>query len=340
MANSGMEANRILRLQAKQAEEKERQAKQREQIRKENEVKIGSIDSQFESKSVNVDDMLVQNTIGLVSLAEYQQKKNLIQTLHDQEQAQEETRKRGYEEGKRKKKKKKRKVSAAKLSFMDSEEAEEGESAATGAEGEAAAEAPKARLGKCAGVDTTYLPDRDRAEEERRARSKFKMEWLAQQEAMKDEPLDITYSYWDGHGHRKTVTMRQGSTIDSFLREVQKEFPELRGCSSSDLMYIKEDLIIPNNFTFYELIVTKARGKSGPLFNFDVHDDVRAVQDVRIEKNESHAGKVVERRWYERNKHIFPASRWEIYDPNKDYGDYTIHGGEVHDRNGKIGADL
>ena len=125
-----------------------------------------------------------------------------------------------------------------------------------------------------------------------------------------------------------------------------------------------QDLIIPNDYTFYDLIVTKARGKSGPLFNFDVHDDVRTLADVRIEKNESHAGKVVERRWYERNKHIFPASRWEIYDPNKEYGDYTIHGaslfrpvscffracfrefccalpgGEVYDRNGKIGADL
>jgi hypothetical protein len=33
---------------------------------------------------------------------------------------------------------------------------------------------------------------------------------------------------------------------------------------------------------------------------------------------------VVERRWYERNKHIFPASRWEVYDPTKDYGAYTI----------------
>ena len=29
---------------------------------------------------------------------------------------------------------------------------------------------------------------------------------------------------------------------------------------------------------------------------------------------------------YERNKHIFPASRWEVYDPNKSYGSYTIHG--------------
>ena len=29
--------------------------------------------------------------------------------------------------------------------------------------------------------------------------------------------------------------------------------------------------------------------------------------------------KVVDRRWYERNKHIFPASVWEEFDPGKDY---------------------
>lgn len=119
------------------------------------------------------------------------------------------------------------------------------------------------------------------------------------------------------------------------------------------------------------------------MFHFDVHDDIRLVHDTRVEKDESHPGKVraglarselsspsnrwlagrvcsrglfrsriedncylwrfsyvspeleclttklffvcppsvvrvtcllwqiVERRWYERNKHIFPASRWE-----------------------------
>ena len=29
--------------------------------------------------------------------------------------------------------------------------------------------------------------------------------------------------------------------------------------------------------------------------------------------------KVVDRRWYERNKHIFPASLWEDFDSTKDY---------------------
>lgn len=68
----------------------------------------------------------------------------------------------------------------------------------------------------------------------------------------------------------------------------------------------------------------KARGKSGPLFSFDVHDDVRIVSDASVEKDESHAGKVLLRNWYERNKHIFPASRWEPYDPTKTYEKYSI----------------
>ena len=34
---------------------------------------------------------------------------------------------------------------------------------------------------------------------------------------------------------------------------------------------------------------------------------------------QSHAGKVVEWHWYEKNKHIFPASVWEEFDPAKDY---------------------
>lgn len=116
---------------------------------------------------------------------------------------------------------------------------------------------------------------------------------------------------------------------------------------------------MPHDITFYDLIATKARGKSGPLFNFDVHDDVRLGPiDSRVEKDgkvisraataafflmttlisrfrvtiasESHPGKVIERRWYERNKHIFPASRWQFYDPAEEYGKYTIRGGEVN----------
>ena len=61
-----------------------------------------------------------------------------------------------------------------------------------------------------------------------------------------------------------------------------------------------------------------------PLFHFDVHDDVRVgAYDHRVEKDESHAGKVMEKRVYERLKEKFPYSRFEIYDPSKKHDECT-----------------
>ena len=39
--------------------------------------------------------------------------------------------------------------------------------------------------------------------------------------------------------------------------------------------------------------------------SFDLHDDVWLLSDATLEKDESHAGKVVLRSWCEKNKHIF-----------------------------------
>jgi len=54
-------------------------------------------------------------------------------------------------------------------------------------------------------VDTSFLPDREREERERIEREELRKEWLAQQERLKTEVVEITYSYWDGSGHRKSV---------------------------------------------------------------------------------------------------------------------------------------
>lgn len=84
------------------------------------------------------------------------------------------------------------------------------------------------------------------------------------------------------------------------------------------------DLFHRQHYTFYDFIINKARGKSGPLFNFDVHDDVRMLADATVEKDESHAGKVVTRSYYQRNKHIFPASRWEVSCSMLCYRSYSL----------------
>lgn len=177
-------------------------------------------------------------------------------------------------------------------------------------------------------VDTSFLPDKEREEEERLLREKLAAEWREQQRKLKEEEIEITFSYWDGSGHRRLVRMKKGNSIYQFLHAcletLRKDFNELRSVSADQLMYVKEDLIIPHHYTFYDFIVTKARGKSGPLFSFDVHEDVRLIADATVEKDESHAGKVLLRSWYERNKHIFPASRWEPYDPTRTFEKYTI----------------
>nr|XP_045361568.1 protein FAM50B [Camelus bactrianus] len=115
--------------------------------------------------------------------------------------------------------------------------------------------------------------------------------------------------------------IHKGGTVQQFLKKalqaLRRDFRELRAAGVEQLMFVMEDLILPHYHTFYDLIVAQARGKSGPLFAFDVHDDVRLLSDATREKDESHAGKVVLRSWYEKNKHIFPASRWEPSAPEK-----------------------
>ena len=44
-----------------------------------------------------------------------------------------------------------------------------------------------------------------------------------------------------------------------------------------------------------------------------------AVKTLEGADNDATMTKVVERKWYERNKHIYPASTWQEFDPEKDY---------------------
>ena len=184
---------------------------------------------------------------------------------------------------------------------------------------------------KCPDVDTAFLPDAARDAAKAQRREQAAAEWLAAQEEAKKAPLQIVYSYWDGAGHRRKLTIERGATIHTFLEKARDqlsgEFPDLRRAAVENLMYVKEDLIVPSHFSFHDLIVAKARGKSGPMFDFSAREDVRLVGDVRTESDAVHPGKVCLRAWYERNKHIFPASRWENYEPGVDHGErYTVKG--------------
>lgn len=125
-----------------------------------------------------------------------------------------------------------------------------------------------------------------------------------------------------------------------------------------DLMLVRGEIIIPHHYELYYFIVNKTLGpNSTPLFDYaattvpppsssdgsespdripDDYDPLSVpsktlkqqknngqvtAADRHLEGVDADPGftKVVDRRWYERNKHIFPASLWEEFDPTKDY---------------------
>ena len=122
-----------------------------------------------------------------------------------------------------------------------------------------------------------------------------------------------------------------------------------------DLMLVRGEIIIPHHYELYYFIVNKTLGpNSTPLFDYaattvlppsdgsespdqvpDDYDPLSLPSSKTKQKNNGQVTpadrhlegvdsdpnftKVVDRRWYERNKHIFPASAWEEYDPTKDY---------------------
>ncbi|KAM6177336.1 LOW QUALITY PROTEIN: protein FAM50B [Erethizon dorsatum] len=307
--------------------------KKREKQKAQMEVRIAEetimkskVDKKFSAHYDAVEAELKSSTVGLVTLNDMKAKQEALlrereMQLAQRKQLEEHELQLEMWREKERRRERKRKIASLSFSFdeLDGDDGDQGHMAQTSTS--------KKNLGKNPDVDTSFLPDREREEEEKRLREELCKEWEAKREQMKSEEMEITFSYWDGSGHRRTVRMSKGSTVQQFpkkaLQGLRQDFHELLAAGVEQLMYIKEDLILPHYRTFYDFMVTKARGKSGPLFNFDVHDDTWLLSDATVEKDESHVGKVVLRSWCE-NKHIFPASRWEPYDPEKKWDRYTI----------------
>ncbi|KAF4341140.1 XAP-5 [Fusarium beomiforme] len=116
-----------------------------------------------------------------------------------------------------------------------------------------------------------------------------------------------------------------------------------------DLMLVRGTVIIPHHYDFYFFAMNKTPGPDGePVFKYSAEPPRRpestgdaSSSDPLATSTSSEAAaaakalpdintlegadedptltKVVDRRWYEKNKHIFPASMWQEFDPDKDY---------------------
>ncbi|KAF5872460.1 putative xap5 domain containing protein [Botrytis fragariae] len=120
-----------------------------------------------------------------------------------------------------------------------------------------------------------------------------------------------------------------------------------------DLMLVRGGLIIPHHYDFYYFIINHTLGPnsqvlfphsssppptasitpldtdppipesynplSRPSASSGTKTPTTKVEDLEGFGDDPTFTKVVDRRWYERNKHIYPASVWQEFKPEKDY---------------------
>ncbi|XP_055249389.1 protein FAM50A isoform X1 [Moschus berezovskii] len=251
------EAGRAMHLMKKREKQREQMEQMKQRIAEENIMK-SNIDKKFSAHYDAVEAELKSSTVGLVTLNDMKAKQEALvkereKQLAKKEQSKELQLKLEKLREKERKKEAKRKISSLSFTLEEEEEAGEEEEEVAMDEEELEREeitTKKRKMGKNPDVDTSFLPDRDREEEENRLREELRQEWEAKQEKIKSEEIEITFSYWDGSGHRRTVKMKKGNTMQQFLQKaleiLRKDFSELRSAGVEQLMYIKEDLIIPH----------------------------------------------------------------------------------------------
>ncbi|KAI0508714.1 XAP5-domain-containing protein [Xylaria bambusicola] len=189
-------------------------------------------------------------------------------------------------------------------------------------------------------------------------RDLLRREFLQRQERVKAAEIAIPFVFYDGSNiPGGTVRVKKGDFVWQFLDKSRKVGADLgvgekanarrewARVGVDDLMMVRGNVIIPHHYDFLFFIMNKTLGPNGTiLFKYDADASIplkhaAAIDDQPLPINtplsatstqaptETLEGasddptmtRVVDRRWYERNKHIYPASMWQDFDPEKDY---------------------
>ena len=68
------------------------------------------------------------------------------------------------------------------------------------------------------------LSARSRKEREmEEAKERLRLEWQEEQKQVREEMLEVVYSYWDGTGHRRSIKLKKGTTVGEFLEMVRQQ---------------------------------------------------------------------------------------------------------------------
>ena len=190
-------------------------------------------------------------------------------------------------------------------------------------------------------------------------REALRREFLSIQEAVKATEIAIPFVFYDGTDiPGGTVRVKKGDYIWVFLDRSRKIGAELEVGDKThsnrkwarvgvdDLLIVRSGIIIPHHYDFYYFLINKTLGPSGQrIFNYAVDKaptpppsdkpagglmtaaESRAAAKAALPDIDTLEGagddpsltKVVDRRWYESNKHIYPASTWQLFEAEKDF---------------------
>ncbi|TID21406.1 putative rhamnogalacturonate lyase A [Venturia nashicola] len=193
---------------------------------------------------------------------------------------------------------------------------------------------------------------------EAQAREQMRKDFLVTKELVKNTDIVVPFIFYDGaKTPGGKVRVKKGDHIWVFLDKARKVGAELaigedKGGKSWARVSV-DDLMF--HFEFYYFPSNDIKTPDGPIFTFSTErtpatppvlpEETAATIDPasydplarrdREEKDgttikiadrelegfndDPQATKVVDRRWYERNKHIYPMSTWEEYDAKQDY---------------------
>ncbi|KAL4921420.1 XAP5, circadian clock regulator-domain-containing protein [Aspergillus aurantiobrunneus] len=187
---------------------------------------------------------------------------------------------------------------------------------------------------------------------EAEARDSLRKEFLVMQDAVKNTEILVPFVFYDGTNiPAGTAKVKKGDQVWLLLDRCRKVGAELGVSGTSgaskgrkynrrewarvsvdDLMLVKGEVIIPHHYELYYFIADRVPSFSntgGLLFDYSnkpppppsTDDPLYRPSNDELEGGDKDPAltKVVDRRWYERNKHIFPASLWREYEPGPEF---------------------
>ncbi|KAJ9457039.1 Protein XAP5 CIRCADIAN TIMEKEEPER [Diplonema papillatum] len=253
------------------------------------------------------DSKLTAATVGLVTREEFSKKRKEVESFEE----------RAADEATEKQRQKKKKKQKQALSFADPDDDDDG-GGGGGGDAAAAAELSVKRYGA------------ERAQKEAQEAKTLRLleeQYEAEKQRVLAEVIEVAYTVYPDR-KQYAMTVKKGDTVGHFLQKSAFQNKEL--AKTQDALFVREDLILPNDMTFYDVLAAGAKGRTGRLCEFNTIVDTGGRRKTTA---------IVCAKWYSRNKEMMPARLWELFDLSKDYqrswkdgqvGDWTCKCGSLN----------